>query len=83
MTAYPNTKCPVKLVLGSGVLRMIEHGVASSLFDGRRRWYLPVVPAVVYNPFPLVEPFLPHINIHQVIYGLLLSYTVYVKKVLE
>ena len=83
MTAYPTTKCPVKLVLGSGVLRMIERGVASSLFDGCRRWYLPVVLAVVYGPFPLVEPLLPHINIHQVVHGLLLGYTVDVKKVLE
>jgi len=83
MTAYPTTKCPVKLVLGSGVLRIIECGVASSLCDGRRRWHLPVVLAIVYDPFSLVEPPLPHINIHQVVHGLLLGYTVDVKKVLE
>ncbi len=62
---------------------MIERGIASPLLHGCRRRYLPVVLAVVYGPFLLVEPLLPHINIHQVVHGLLLGYTVDIKKVLE
>jgi hypothetical protein len=83
MTAYPTTKCPIKLVLGSGVLRMAKRGVASPLLDCCRRWHLPVVLAVVYGPFFLVEPLLPHIDIHQMVHSLLLGYTVDVKKMLE
>lgn len=62
---------------------MVKLGVASPLLHGCRRWYLPVVFAIVDNPIPLVEPPLLLIDIHQVVYALLSGYTVNCEEVLE
>ncbi len=62
---------------------MIERGVAPSLFHGCRRRHLPVVLAIVDNPFSLTEPPLPLIDIHQVVYALLSGHTVNCEEVLE
>ena len=62
---------------------MVESGVASALFHGCRRWYMPVVLAVVYDPLSLVEPSLLPIDIHQVVYSLLPGHAVYCEEILE
>jgi len=72
-----------RLVLGSAVVWMVEPGVAPPLLHGCRRWHLPVVLAIIDNPFPLVEPPLPLMDIHQVVYALLPGHAVNNEKVLE
>ncbi len=62
---------------------MIERGIASPLLHGCRRWYLPVVLAIVDDPIPLVEPPLLPIDIHQVVYALLSGHAVNCEEVLE
>jgi len=71
------------LVLGSAVLGMVKPGIAPPLLHGYRRRHLPVVLAIVDNPFSLIEPLLPLIDIHQVVYALLPGHAVNCKEVLE
>ena len=73
----------MKAVLGSAVLRMVEPGIASPLLHICSRRYLPVMLAVAHNPFPLVEPSLSLIGVHQVVYALLPGHAVDSEKVLE
>lgn len=72
-----------RLVLGSAAPGMVEPGIASPLLHGCRRRHLPVVLAIVDNPFSLIEPPLPLIDIHQVVYALLPGHAVNNEKVLE
>ena len=62
---------------------MVEPGIASPLLHSYRRWYVPVVLAIVDNPFSLVEPPLTLIDIHQVVYALLPGHAVNYEEVLE
>jgi len=62
---------------------MVEPGIASPLLYSCRRRHVPVVLAVVYDPFPLVEPPLLPIDIHQVVFALLPGHAVNCEEVLE
>jgi len=62
---------------------MVEPAIASPLLSSCRRGYVPVVLAVVYDPFSLVEPLLLLTDVHQMVYALLPSHAVDCEEVLE
>jgi len=67
----------------SAVTGMVEFGMVPPLLGVFSRWYLPVVLTIIYNPFALVEPPLPQIDILKMLYALIPGYPVNSKEVLE